>query len=135
MLFRSKQVGAACRTSAATRFCNPPLSIAFPPIVRLQAGGLLRARRRLHQLRRHAEPRRRESRPPGVLQCELAVLRTAFSSPPLQYQMSIFDPAPVRPQACIDADPLNVNCQLAGPYTINLWGVGTVRCGVEGLCD
>lgn len=40
--------------------------------------------------------------------------------------MTLFDSAPVRPQACIDADPDNVNCQLAGPYTINLWGVGTV---------
>jgi hypothetical protein len=60
---------------------------------------------RLSQLR--AAPR-----PNGALPCP-------------SFQMTLFDPAPVRPAACVAADPTNVNCQLAGTHEIHLWGVGT----------
>ena len=36
------------------------------------------------------------------------------------YVLTILDPHPVRPQACVDADPDNVLCQLTGGYTVNL---------------
>lgn len=42
------------------------------------------------------------------------------------YSLNIFDDAPVRPQACVVADPDNAHCQLAGAWSFTLVGAGTV---------
>jgi len=42
------------------------------------------------------------------------------------YSMNIFEAAPVRPQQCVDADPDNLHCQLAGTHSFTLAGAGTV---------
>jgi hypothetical protein len=40
------------------------------------------------------------------------------------YGLDIFDDAPVRPAACVAADPDNAHCQLAGAWSFRLVGAG-----------